>query len=70
MTANTSVEFDFGYMCRCGVTHFGPYAYEDWRHHECLHSVPLMLLEVPIQVLCPDCGNVWMVLEDESPQAH
>ena len=57
-----------GYRCRCGVTHFGAYAYEDWRHHSCLHAATLLLTAVPgedgpMQALCSDCGNAWTLTE-------
>lgn len=46
------------YPCRCGQTHRGDYAFEDWNHHECLHQATLVLCEEGF-VLCPLCGNAW-----------
>lgn len=48
-----------GYVCRCGLVHGGPYGFEDFRHHECLHEVRLLALGQG-QVMCPACGRAWM----------
>jgi len=48
--------------CRCGKTHRGAYAQEDWAMHQCLHQADLMVSELSdgnYQVLCPDCGASW-----------
>ena len=49
------------YPCRCGVTHTGDYALEDYLHHECLHEEPLIHIATDatsgtIQMCCPVCG--------------
>ena len=40
--------------CRCGKTHRGDYAFEDWNHHTCFHG-PMWLIEDD-QVVCSQCG--------------
>ena len=48
------------FPCRCGVTHSGLYAEEDWNHHNCLHAGPLDAIG-PGQVTCMDCGATWVL---------
>lgn len=53
------------YPCRCGKTHRGTYAFEDWNHHNCLHDASLT--HIPLDddgggdVMCPLCGASWEV---------
>lgn len=47
------------YPCRCGKTHRGDYAYEDWNHHTCFHG-PMWLIEED-QIICSQCGASWQV---------
>ena len=42
------------YPCRCGVTHSGDYAAEDYGHHNCIHHT--VLLVAAEQAICRDCG--------------
>lgn len=49
------------FPCRCGVTHRGQYAFEDWMHHECLHDATLVPVAGPDIFMCPDCGRVFQV---------
>ena len=48
------------FPCRCGITHSGVYAEEDWRHHNCLHAGPLDVID-PGQGTCMDCGATWVL---------
>ena len=59
------------FPCRCGSTHRGDYAMEDWAHHNCFHG-PLLLMsdhghdELKNQLLCVQCGEVFeMTRESE-----
>ena len=52
------------YPCRCGKTHRGDWAQEDFAHHNCLHEDSLMGLPVNaqwIQAICTLCGMSWGV---------
>ena len=49
------------YPCRCGQTHRGEYAAEDYAHHNCFHQAPLVRIEETGDVVCPQCGNSWRV---------
>jgi hypothetical protein len=53
------------FPCRCGQTHRGDYAEEDYTHHTCFHTSALFKLPlidgVPEQVVCMECGNLWDV---------
>jgi len=53
------------YPCRCGETHRGDYACEDWNHHNCFHDTPLLLI-ADDQAVCGECGKSWfaMVIDD------
>ena len=44
------------YPCRCGQTHTGSYAYEDWRHHNCFHEGPIWVIEDELGI-CSVCGK-------------
>mgnify|MGYP001572363894 CR=1 FL=1 len=46
------------FPCRCGKTHQGFHAQEDWAMHECLHDDDLLLFD-PAGVICPQCGQSW-----------
>ena len=46
------------FPCRCGETHTGNYACEDYLQHECLHQTDLVDIGHGM-FLCPDCGNTW-----------
>ncbi len=48
------------FPCRCGETHEGFYACEDYLRHECLHKTDLIDMEHGL-VICMDCGNTWRV---------
>lgn len=49
------------FPCRCGQTHGGDYAFEDWAHHNCFHEAPLNPLAETGDLLCPECGEVFNV---------
>ena len=57
------------FPCRCGRTHAGMYAAEEFAHHNCFHASPLSWLvgpaDTPKQVdwalVCPDCGEVFEI---------
>ena len=68
-TSSTLVYGKPAYPCRCGETHTGPYAIQDYTHHNCLHDGPLVyyLREVEPEsndVMCPACGKTWQVEEE------
>jgi len=48
------------YPCRCGVTHSGIFAAEDYAHHNCLHDT--VLLVATEQAICQDCGASFKVV--------
>jgi len=48
------------FPCRCGKTHTGHYACEDYLHHECLHETELVDMGHRM-VICMDCGKTWTV---------
>ena len=53
------------YPCRCGETHTGEYAIYDWGHHNCFHDSPLVVIDAPDYLMCPDCGKVfWLENSD------
>mgnify|MGYP001569414341 CR=1 FL=1 len=62
------------YPCRCGETHAGDYAIEDWNHHNCDHR-EWLLLPLPDQLpfrdtdecfaVCEECGASGTVHYDE-----
>lgn len=52
------------YPCRCGETHRGDYAVEDFLHHNCYHDEFLRIGDG--QVVCTDCGKVSDLIEKES----
>lgn len=58
------------FPCRCGMIHVGPYAEEDWNHHNCFHGPFWPMGELPgeesQQVVCSLCGEVFE-LEKEKP---
>ena len=49
------------YPCRCGETHRGEYAMEDFAHHNCLHEEKLLDWSDhgggERGLLCPQCGQ-------------
>ena len=46
------------YPCRCGGSHRGEYAVEDWNHHNCFHEAPLWAVDAARgDYICADCGN-------------
>ena len=45
------------FPCRCGETHRGEYAAEDYAHHNCFHG-PLMV-RLDNQAICVLCGAVF-----------
>ena len=47
------------YPCRCGETHRGQYAAEDWAHHNCFHDDELLVDAGDDQAMCSLCGNVF-----------
>lgn len=54
------------YPCRCGQTHTGDYAYEDWNHHMCFHDEEMWAFwkdasQGEIMVVCSICGNSWLL---------
>ena len=51
------------YPCRCGKTHRGDYAFEDWNHHNCFHGPILVFLDIPggEMAVCGECGASWQV---------
>lgn len=50
------------YPCRCGVTHVGDYAPEDFNHHNCLHPGPLiMFADLSDIIMCDECGEIWNI---------
>jgi hypothetical protein len=54
------------FPCRCGETHRGDYAFEEWNHHNCFHRSELVdigrpYLPVRSYLLCMDCGEVFHV---------
>ena len=56
------------YPCRCGETHSGQYAAEDFAHHNCAHDATLVCLSDQsaldvgdYDVMCPMCGAMWNV---------
>ena len=52
------------YPCRCGETHTGDYAAENYCFHNCLHECNLegcVLGDREVQAICPDCGMAWQV---------
>lgn len=55
------------YPCRCGTTHRGPYAIYDYGHHNCYHDAPLLPSgqDNINQLLCPRCGEVFSIDEDD-----
>lgn len=61
------------YPCRCGETHRGAYACEDWNHHNCFHDAsPLVLVaeDMPDYLMCMDCGQTfWLDREEQKPDA-
>ena len=60
VTAGTSYR---EYPCRCGVTHTGVYAQEDWNHHNCFHGPFWPMGEIPgeesQQIICSQCGEIF-----------
>lgn len=62
VTANRTQIFEDGqevFPCRCGVTHKGDYAFEDWNHHNCFHHGPLWVEEGEDEAMCSQCGEVF-----------
>ncbi len=71
--SNTTIHLEDGvrvFPCRCGKTHRGPYAAEDYAHHNCFHNGPIIWLEeddkpesmvkcADWDVMCLDCGKVF-----------
>lgn len=67
------------FPCRCGVTHTGERAVEEYAQHNCLHEGPLLCSHFPeqegphgehcLQLICGDCGKVFSVqgLVDQAP---
>lgn len=52
------------YPCRCGAIHQGEYGAHDWAHHNCLHEdllVGLGTCKDSMQVVCPLCGESWII---------
>lgn len=43
-------------ICRCGTYHFGDYAEEEYRHHECFHRATLLHIGDG-HLICEDCGE-------------
>jgi len=52
------------YPCRCGQTHRGDYAREDYNHDNCLHRGKLWKIGKH-QVVCSQCGASWRVIPGE-----
>ena len=50
-----------GCPCRCGETHTGEYALEQYRHHECLHGQWVHVGQG--QIICEACGACQMIRE-------
>ena len=54
------------FPCRCGGTHRGGYALEDWLHHNCFHKELITLPGIDdegiMTALCIDCGEVFDIL--------
>jgi len=53
------------FPCRCGGTHRGEYAIEDWLHHNCFHKELTMLLPIlegSKQAICIDCGEIFDII--------
>lgn len=48
------------FPCRCGKTHRGEYAFEDWNHHTCFHghfwAFQLNDGDGTLYLFCSDCG--------------
>ena len=66
------------FPCRCGLTHRGNYALEDYMHHDCLHETDLLDMNrlggVPEQdwphLICRECGKTWLVANHPSERRH
>ena len=62
-STNYTLHFDGAervYPCRCGQTHCGDYAFEDWNHHDCFHESELILL-CDEQAICGECGKSFLI---------
>ena len=46
------------FRCRCGSTHTGDYACNEWLQHECLHESDLLVIGNGV-AMCGDCGQTW-----------
>lgn len=62
-TVYFSINGERVWSCRCGVTHTGPYAANDWLHHNCLHDAGLTQLS-PGYLMCRECGKTFHVWID------
>ena len=51
------------YQCRCGETHRGEYAAEDWAHHNCFHGEGLSVDAGDCEAICPLCGEVFKLVQ-------
>jgi hypothetical protein len=54
------------YPCRCGQTHRGDYAAEDWNHHNCFHTARLWPVSEeldPGHLICSACGMSFRIAE-------
>jgi len=62
-SCNQTFYFEDGrqvYHCRCGETHRGDYAAEDWNHHNCFHEDSLSKI-ADDQCMCIDCGLTFTI---------
>ena len=52
------------FPCHCGETHRGPYAFENWMHHACLHERGFVYYMKDIgfnDVMCDLCGATFPI---------
>lgn len=63
------------FPCRCGETHRGDYAHEEWDHHNCIHRGEMCVIPLePIgdgtdaQVMCMECGASWKAALFPTPE--
>ena len=58
------------YPCRCGETHSGQYAYEEWLHHNCYHDGEWVIFPLGKdmhQLICISCGKSALGVMEQLP---
>ena len=58
------------YPCRCGQTHAGQWAFEEWAHHNCYHEGEWCVFPLGDglhQLICVDCGKTACGYEESAP---